>query len=1006
MCIKIVDNQHHRSIHRHTTSSQRNVIGSCFGCDVVIDVHIAVRRIDRHRSSDVGIGSAAVDRHNEGGICTRQAACHGSSRANSSGNTRRIDPNLTDDITVSFIGAVPDGAASFDGCLGPAAEIGSGRGAIHSRHACAKHTIGGQNLAEVHVAMDGDGVFVGRRACLGNGASHDSIGFTEHQQHGDTQVNADNTAGDHQRQQPDRRLTAFIGRFAIVAIFCARICVKGLVFDVDTVICIIDSPWLIGHAAFTGLHILKLCHRLRARGCFHQNGAARTEGGFLANLRVYIGVENGHGNTDTQSAHTGRHNAGGNIGIEHIAGGNADVSSGSNCAAGIDDGRHRVLVDLAREDSCRAGMCYGILRVVDILVLFNRVIFLVIRLGIRRAALAEAIIVSALIALSVAAEQCCHFAVFTLLILQRIGSGSLAGVAFLRFKATLNLFFRIHAAVAVNTIMGILGHLVAHQDDGNSQRSADCSATGYVGSNTQDVSVRQSRHAHIVANNGIVGADTGFYRGIGNIDQGNDTDASTGTADGHTHHNRVDIEGVFAIDNHIAGRVDAHVIAGICLGGKLGNDHVKGAVHSRCSGTRNARGIGGNHFSGGCPDGHTLGDLFLFTADGRTIKDVSQGFIFEVGHYRNRCAGYRAGNRRARCNVIEVRVGIGQYRHILCRLDSADSRLDAAVEHQNIDVTGNAHRAAGAKADGQQEYIVIAVGVDANSFCRAGLLGIQLGVDGLVVYQGNNRSAYTGGAADCQRSRRVYKVTVVFGVHKNVRVGGNTDIALLRTFFAGILIVGQFFISADQSLHTVLHNQRIHNAGHSAATTHSATNGKGHDGIVSKRGNNDTASAGLTAAGNRNREGGGIVTLGGENRVINQSGDDVLIHSRVNGRANGYAAAAGQSARGNIGLTFQAGEDANAVASGEACACCLLIAAIDNGFHGAGADNNGNAAGNARAAAAAGCQNHVNKEVVALSLDENCTLCGSQFRVASNQRANITLKDTHGDGACNGRSAG
>ena len=1013
VCHKVVDDQNNVGIQRNQAAGQGDVVGPGFRGNVVVYFHIAVLRGDGHVSSDVGFRGAAVDGHDKGCVAAAHTGRRGGRRADGSGNARGIDPDVARDIL--------DGATALNGRLGLAAEVGSGRGAIDSRHTAAEGAVGGHHLTEVHVAVNGYRIagricFPGRRRCLYNGACQHRVGLAEYLQHGNARVHGHHTAGNHQGHQADGGLAGFVLGLAVVPLFCVFVHFEGIVADVHavfggdvifTVIGFTGGSGLIGHAHAAVLHRLKLGHGLGARGGLHQNGAVRAEGGFLADFRVHIGVENGYRDTDTHTAHTGRHNAGGNVGIEHITGGNADVARGRDGAAGTNDGRYGILIGLAAESGGGTGILDRIPGIVDVLVFFYSILVLVIDRGIRARTLAEIIVIAALGALTVALQQGGHFSVFPLFVLQGIGSGGLAGIAFIRLEAFGHLCFGIHA-VLINTVMGILGHFVAHQDYGNGQRHTGSGTAADVGGNTQNVPVGKGRHLHVSAVDGIVGADAGFHGGVGNTDQRHHTESHAAGADGQTCHNRVDIEGIAAMDGYITGGVNVHIIAGVGLGGELGDDHVEGAVYGHGAAAGSTRRVGGDHFPGDGLNVHIAGNLLLVASnDGvgtlRTGKDMGQGFVFKIGYHGNRCCGYGAGECGACGNIVEVCVGLRVYRHALCHGNGADCRLDSAAEYQNIDVSGNTRAAAGAKADGQQEHIVIAVGSDGNGFLRADGLGIQNGTDGLVVNQRHNRSACTGRTAHSQGARRVCQVTVVFGIHGNLAAGGQGNITFLSagTFLTalGFLIrVGQLFVSAHQGSHVVFHHQGVHNAGNGHASARAAADGEGHNAVVGGGGNGNAPSAGHPI-GRSVRQVGKIPAGRGEHRVVHGCRNPIAVHSRINGSANGRAAAGGQSARGHIGLSGQIGNDADAVAGGKGRASVGSIVAIDNGFNGTGADNHGNAAGNGHAAGAAGCQNHVDKEVIAVGFHQNGTLLRGELGVSGHLRAHIAVEDAHGNGA-------
>ena len=1013
VCHKIVDDQNNIGIHRDQAAGQGDVVGPGFRGNVVVYFHIAVLRGDGHVSSDVGFRGAAVDGHDKGRVAAAHTGCRGGRRADGSGNARGINPDVARDI--------PDGAAAINGRLGLAAEIGSGSGAIDTCHTAAEGAVDGHHLAEVHVAVNGYRItghicFLSGRRCLYNGACQHRVGLAEHQQHGNARVHAHHTAGNHQGHQADGRLAGFVLRFSVVSLFCVFVHFEGIVADVHTVfgfavlltvIGFTGGSGLIGHTRAAVLHRLQLGHGSGARGGFHQNGAASAEGGSLADFRVHIGVENGHGDTDTHTAHTGSRNAGGNVGIEYITGGNADVARRRDGAAGANDGGYGILIGLAAERGGRPGILDRIPGIVDVLVFFHRILLLVIDRGIRARTLAEIIVIAALGTLAVALQQGGHFSVIPLFVLQGIGSGGLAGIVFIRLEAFRHLCFGIHA-VGVNTVMGILGHFVAHQNYGNGQRHTGSGTADDVGGHAQNVPVGKSRHLHVSADDGIIGADAGFHSGVGNTDQRNHTESRAAGADGQTCHNRVDIEGIAAIDGHITGGVNFHIITGVGLGGELGDDHVEGAVYGHGAAAGNTRCVGGDHFPGGGPDDHVTGDLLISTSNDsvgilRTGKDMGQGLVLKIGYHGNRRCGYGAGDSGACGNIVELCVGIRVYRHALCLGNGADCRLNGAAEYQNIDVSGNTRAAAGAKADGQQEHIIIAVGGDGNGFLRADGLGIQNGTDGLVVNQRHNRSAGTGRTAHSQGARRVCQVAVVFGIHGNLAAGGHGNVAFL-TALGFLILLGQLFVSAHQSFHVVFHHQGIDYAGNGHASARAAADGEGHNGVVGSGGNGNAPSAGHPV-GHPVRQVGSILAVGGEHRVVYGCRNRVAVHSRVNGSADGRAAAGGQSARRHIGLSGQVGNDADAVAGGKGRGSFASASAADNGFNGAGADNHGNAAGNGHAAGAAGCQNYVDKEVISVGFHQDGALLRGEAGISGHLRAHIAVEDAHGHGARSRRVA-
>ena len=343
------------------------------------------------------------------------------------------------------------------------------------------------------------------------------------------------------------------------------------------------------------------------------------------------------------------------------------------------------------------------------------------------------------------------------MLLQSIVSCRLACIVLFGGKTALDLCGGIHSGV--DTVMGILAHLVAHHNNGY-QYGNTCSTACCVGSDTQNISVCQSLYIHIAGNHDVIGTDACLNGREGNIGECNDTDTCT-AANGDTCHNSIGIKCIAAADHQILCGINFHIVAGEGSCGELGYDDVQSSGNTGCTTTGNSCCISSNHFPGGSQNLNSTGNLFVCTADHlmgicSTADHISQSFVFKIG-YNGHSRNCRTAGTGCTCgNVVKICVGISMNSHALCLMNGTDGCFNAAVEYQDINVACNSGTAAGTKADCQEEYIVITVGQNRNIRCSFCIVRIHLGTDSLVIDQCDNGCTDTGRTADRKSTGRVY----------------------------------------------------------------------------------------------------------------------------------------------------------------------------------------------------------------------------------------------------------
>ena len=767
MGFKVVDNQYHRSVHRCRTRGNGDVVGPSFGGDVVIHFHIALRRENGHAPANVGLGSGAVHGHGEGSVHAHSAYGSCRRRTDGPGDTRGIDPDDAPDVLQS--------AGTVDGGDNLAAEVGACGGHVGRSHSAGQCAVDRHHLAEVQIAMDGQAIGLLHRAC------QDRVHFREHQCHGDTGVHAHRAAAHHQGQNPDGRL---VGAFGVVELGLTVVALHVLILlNVEIVVgdvqplTFVQCSGHILHPIFAGLNRSKLPGGFCPRGGFHHDGAACAQCGVLIHPGIHIGMEDTHADAQSRTGYAADgDNAGGDIGIHHIPGTDADVSGGDNPAAGVNDGRHGVFIALAVQTGRGTGVAQVLLDIFHVLRLGHIPRTLVID-GFVFAdnVLPEVVVVPALGALAVSCQQSRHFSVGTLLALQGCRSGIQGIVAGIRGEACLYLFLRVHARI--DAVMGILGHFIAQQNHSYRQGHTGRSRAADVGSHAQDVPIGTGFHSHIPANHQVVSSNAGFHGGIGHIHKGDDS-AGAGARNGHTGHDGVNIEGVLRLDGHISRRPDLHEITGVGLGDKLGDDHVEGTAYRSRSGTGNARGVGGDKLPGGGQDFHVSGKGCPLRADDcgsirASFQHMSKGFVFKIGDQYNGRTGCGAAAGNSRSDVIQVCVRIGRHLQVPGLLNRTRNSLRQAAEYQHVYVACNACAGAGAEAQGQQEHLIPAVRLNQHVSRRFHGLGVQFCPDGLVVDQGDHSGSQAEGSRPrCKRSRCVNQITVVFCLNQDVAGSG------------------------------------------------------------------------------------------------------------------------------------------------------------------------------------------------------------------------------------------